>query len=50
MEAGGKGKSGAKSFSQESAQSISGRDREKSKVQKTDSKGLKADYLGCLQI
>jgi hypothetical protein len=42
---GREGQNHAKSYSQESAQSISERDREKSKVQKTDSKSLKVGYL-----
>jgi hypothetical protein len=36
----------AKSISEESTQSTSGRGHEKSKVQNTDSKGLQTGYLG----
>ena len=42
------GKKGAKSYCHESGQSISERDREKSKVQKIDSKSVNVGYLGRL--
>ena len=42
------GKSDPNAYSQESAQSISEMDCEKSKVQKTDSRNLNVGYLGRL--
>jgi hypothetical protein len=41
-------KNHAKSYSQESAQSILEKDREKSRVQNTNSKSLNVGYLGYL--
>jgi hypothetical protein len=45
---GWEGKSDPNTYSQESAQSISGMDCEKSKVQETDLRNLNAGYLGRL--
>ena len=45
---GWEGKSDPNAYSQESAQSISGMDCEKSKVQENDSRNLNGGYLGCL--
>jgi hypothetical protein len=43
-----KGKRDPNTYSEESAQSISGMDRENSKVQETELRNLNASYLGCL--